>query len=1193
MAYEEIEGLQLAYTGIGSIWNATTKARISKTVVETLDLVSEGQISGLVDREYNFSGDLGRIGYNSYTETIFRGPSGVSEGKLRSIYLNKVPIVSDKNFYNFQTFFYESTDGLPNGYKFQYGSSSKLSHTRLIGEKFRYSDVTFNVDTTTYPDGFTTSSLQPIAGQRNYFKNYKILNKDCFAFSINLKISALFATFIGHGDEDDADHLGDVRVTTFQYAVFYRPIFSKPSRNQNVTWIVVKLETISGKVKQPLIYEVYLKPPENFILDKDFIGWELLLIRMSPEPEFTSEGDWEIQRIVSIDSLTEYYQENFVYPNSALVSCRFDSEYFSQIPGRSFDVRGLKVKVPTTYNSILRNYTEPEYGWDGTFKEEKEWTNNPVWCFYDLLINNRYGLGKYIDEDLIDIYSLYEISKYCDQLVSDENGNLEPRFTCNLLLNTREEAFKIISDMASIFRAITYYGFGTIGVSQDSEKFPITFFTNSNVEDSNFTYSSSSKKNRHNVAIVRYNDPTDFFKPALEVVEDFDSIRRNGINETDMTAFGCTSRAQAIRLGRWALLTENTETETINFKTGPNAALMQPGDVFGVVDYNRKMNRFCGRTLYVNNTPTGVTVILDNKITLNNNIFYDLSLIAAKPYYDQNLVDNLLSSDLPNFKPSLIFKQTFTGVKGTTIDENNKSIVYLPNQFSNFSNENHVNGLWTIELTSGNKSTNDFKTYFNSGVDFYRVISVEEEDDFKYSINGLQYNKDKYLAIDSGIAYQRSASLLATFPGSPFAIDLNLVDEIYSKIIHYNIRTNDFTSLTHFKVFVNTGNFIGNDIPDERYLVDTLNYNQTASNFSPSNTGNYYFRAYGYNSEGNLYSNSYGAANILVPKSPLPIQDIIISNLSLFGFTGNYNSNNVRGVELLSTNSTFDWQIGFKNPTNPFVPKSPSFRITVREPSLTPFPSTNIYYQTTGNFETNFSFPFTLNNSINGGPYRNYDVVVEAIDGEGNTSAGNILNPLSEEGWGSNLYGFDIININNPPVSGFLLSSGNYNPFDYASEQFFTASRDGIITFSGLNLGTGFSFDIAGGLMYTSPAYFTQEDVYAQRANITRKFCSWDDNSKTAFCSRILSQNYSPVQYIALSLFDIFDTAKASQYNNLYVCPAVPCSGELFGASLQLTTNTDLKTFTVKNVVNNNGKQELLLIDSDSPTLPSVLHTFA
>ena len=243
--------------------------------------------------------------------------------------------------------------------------------------------------------------------------------------------------------------------------------------------------------------------------------------------------------------------------------------------------------------------TDPNQFWNGEFKKEKYWTDNPAWCFYDLMTNFRYGLGEYINTESMDKWTLYDISKYCDVLVYDNKGSIEPRFTFNHLIISRDEAYKILNDLASAFRSMLYYAFGQIYVVQDKPKEPVYHFNNANVIDGKFKYSSSARKARHTVALVRYIDKHSMYKPALSYTEDPEGIRRYGIREIQTSAIGCTSEAQAKRFGDWMLKSENLETESISFSAGIESSYLRPGDVFSVYDRYRNKSKLSGRTLEI------------------------------------------------------------------------------------------------------------------------------------------------------------------------------------------------------------------------------------------------------------------------------------------------------------------------------------------------------------------------------------------------------------------------------------------------------------------------------------------------------------------------------------------------------------------------------------------------------------------
>ena len=427
-----------------------------------------------------------------------------------------------------------------------------------------------------------------------------------------------------------------------------------------------------------------------------------------------------------IDSLTEVYGTTLLYPYSSMIYSQFDARSFSRIPSRAYDAKLIKIKVPNNYDPVLKTYgksdsttthrartgstiwspagikngeTEDDSFWDGEFKNSyfsaettektniqgkyfREWTDNPAWCFYDLLTNPRYGLGEYIKENEIDKWALYEIAQYCDVLVPDSYGSMEPRFTINYAITGREEAYKVMNDLASIFRGMTFYANGSIFAVQDKYKKAVYQFNNSNVVDGNFTYASSSKKARHTVAIVRYNDKKDLFQPALEYVENEEAVRRYGIREIETTALGCTSRGQARRFAQWILASEADETETVTFSAGQEGAYLQPGDVVQIYDNFRSPLKYSGRT---NAVIPGVkqlttsapfptspdemipasgnnfnSIILDQALNFTSDNLYKFSILTPTYNYDANTT-SLNTTDEKELRRSQIQNLVFSG----------------------------------------------------------------------------------------------------------------------------------------------------------------------------------------------------------------------------------------------------------------------------------------------------------------------------------------------------------------------------------------------------------------------------------------------------------------------------------------------------------------------------------------------------
>jgi predicted phage tail protein len=319
------------------------------------------------------------------------------------------------------------------------------------------------------------------------------------------------------------------------------------------------------------------------------------------------------------DDVTSVIPNRLTYPNSAIVAASIDSQQFQTIPVRAYDIKGLLVKIPSNYNPVTRYYTGT---WDGTFSIA--WTDNPAWCYYDMLTNSRYGLGDFIDATQVDKWSLYSIAQYCDVLVpSGVGGATEPRFTCNLYLQSPAEAYTVIQNMASIFRAITYWSTGAITIVQDSPASAAAQFTNANIIDGAFSYAGSSIKARHTVAQIAWNDPADFYRQKIEYVQDDDGVRLYGVKRADVVAFGCTSRGQANRLGKWLLYSEKAETETVTFKAGLDGFNLYPGAIIKTSDLNRAGQRMGGRI----KSATTTSAVLDSAVTIAAGKTYSLSIV--------------------------------------------------------------------------------------------------------------------------------------------------------------------------------------------------------------------------------------------------------------------------------------------------------------------------------------------------------------------------------------------------------------------------------------------------------------------------------------------------------------------------------------------------------------------------------------
>lgn len=427
--------------------------------------------------------------------------------------------------------------------------------------------------------------------------------------------------------------------------------------------------------------------------------WDIKVVRNTPD---TTSA--RLQNDLFWDSYTEVIDGKFKYPNSAYLGLVFNSQTFNNIPTRSFRWRGVKVKIPVNYDPIARTYSGM---WNGNFKTE--WTNNPAWIFYDLVTTTRYGLGNYVDPALVDQWTLYSIAQYCDQYVPDGFGGTEPRFTCNLYLQQQAEAFKVINNLASIFRAMVYWGAGLVTVSQDSPKDPEFQYTDANVIDGRFTYAGSARLARHTVANVTWNDPSDQYKQKVEFVDEIEQgiIDRYGIRELQVDAIGCTSRGQAHRFGKWALFSEALETEVVTFRSSLESTFAYPGAVIQILDQNRAGLRVGGRVV----AATTTQVTLDAPVTIVGSETYTLhcvmpdGTVEAQPVFAADGQQTVLQAATP-----------FSAAPG-------------------------VQSIWVLASSSLVPKQ-------------YRIINITRPEKHLFEIMALEYNGSKFAFIENNIPLQ-------------------------------------------------------------------------------------------------------------------------------------------------------------------------------------------------------------------------------------------------------------------------------------------------------------------------------------------------------------------------------------------------------------------------------------------------------
>ncbi|MEI9600101.1 phage tail protein [Moellerella wisconsensis] len=415
---------------------------------------------------------------------------------------------------------------------------------------------------------------------------------------------------------------------------------------------------------------------------------------------------------VTADSSNDYLQNKTIlasygeivfakmsYPNSALVGITIDSrEFGGNLPRRSYLVGGILIRVPSNYDPVSNEY---KGDWDGSFEYRS--SSNPAWILYDLLIEKRYGLGSYISESMIDVGKIYQIGRYCDQYVPDGFGGMEKRFTINTVIATRQEAFKVINDIASVFRGMVFWAGGMINLRQDSPSSPVMQFSAANIIDK-ITRKGSARKDRPTVALITYNDKDDLYKQNVEYVEDEDAKKEHGIRKIESLAFGCTSRGQANRVGLWILYTSKMETDVVIFKAGIDSSLLMPGDLVKVQDKYRSGKRNSGRVV----SCTKNSITLDSSVNLANQGAFITFLTPEGKMVDRDLLQAAGNHITVTFKSAI---------------KDDEMPVSL--------------GLWTITEPDLEPS-------------LMRVISVKDEGKGVYEIMGVDHNPSKFAAIDQG-----------------------------------------------------------------------------------------------------------------------------------------------------------------------------------------------------------------------------------------------------------------------------------------------------------------------------------------------------------------------------------------------------------------------------------------------------------
>jgi predicted phage tail protein len=461
-------------------------------------------------------------------------------------------------------------------------------------------------------------------------------------------------------------------------------------------------DSVSGRTTDPYQRDYIVN------LSAGFTTVDIEVVRDTVSDATLAANDSDVLESISRiqwTSYTEIIYAKLRYPNSALVALRIDAEQFNAIPSRAYRIRGIKVQIPSnaTVDSTTGRLIYSGI-WNGTFGAA-QWCSDPAWILWDLLTSTRFGFGDHIQAAQLDKFAFYSASQYCAELVPDGFGGQEPRFSCNVNIQTREDAYKLINDMCSVFRAMPYWSTGTLTVSQDKPADTSYLFTLANVTEEGFNYQGGSRKTRPTVCVVSYLD-LNSRDTAYEVVEDAEAIQKYGVVKTEISAFACTSRGQAYRIGEWLLYSERYESEIISFSASIDAGvLVRPGQIIEVADPVKAGARRGGRISAA--TTTAVTVDDATGLTAAN---AELSVIMPDGSVETRSISSIAGE-----------------------------VITVTSAFSVAPNANSV---WIYQTSNIQTST-------------WRVLSVQEQDGINYAISAIAYNASKYDHVERGTALEQ------------------------------------------------------------------------------------------------------------------------------------------------------------------------------------------------------------------------------------------------------------------------------------------------------------------------------------------------------------------------------------------------------------------------------------------------------
>ncbi|EPB1939540.1 host specificity protein J [Escherichia coli] len=573
----------------------------------------------------------------------------VSEGEIQgdltaqNIFLNDTPLANDSGEYNFS------------GVKWEFRKGTQ-DQTYIAGMPQVDNELAV---------GTTVTTTAP------WTRQFTNLSLDAIRIKLSLPVQYLY--------KDNGDMVG----TVTEYAI--------DLSTDGGAWKTV----VNGKFDGKTTTEY--QRDHRIDLPKSTSGWSVRVRRITAD---ASGSNSKLVNAFKVFSYAEVIDSKLRYPLTALLYVEVDSSQFNgSAPKVTCKIKGKLIKVPDNYDPKTRTYSG---SWSGGFK--MAWSNNPAWIFYDLVLDEIYGMGTRVDASMVDKWALYSIAKYCDEMVSDGAGGTEPRFTCNVFIQSQEDAWQVLNDLAAVFRGITFWGNDQIYVQADVPQDDVDWVYNvSNVIDGLFTYAGGSYKNRYSSCLVSWSDPQNHYSDTVEGVYDSALVERYDVRQTSLTAIGCTSQSEAHRRGRWVLLS-NAKDGTVSFGVGLDGYIPLPAEIIGVADPFRSGKENGGRISAANG----------RQITLDREIDY-----AAKDRLVVNLPDGKAQT------------RTISAVSA------DKKTVTVATAFSQVP---VAGAVWAIDSD-------------NLAIQYFRVTSIAANDDSTggFTITAVQHDPNKYRYIDDGV----------------------------------------------------------------------------------------------------------------------------------------------------------------------------------------------------------------------------------------------------------------------------------------------------------------------------------------------------------------------------------------------------------------------------------------------------------